>query len=114
MAAIINIVVNLGLIKFVGLYAASISTIVAYGIMAINRYFDVRNKYLKVKIEPRNLIMVTIALVIVNVCYYSNNLILKATSATFSLVFAWFANYKSLKTIKKIIIGKFKGIKNGK
>lgn len=114
MAAIINIVVNLGLIKFVGLYAASISTIVAYGIMAINRYFDVRNKYLKVKIEPRNLIMVTIALVIVNVCYYSNSLILKATSATFSLVFAWFANYKSLKTIKKIIIGKFKGIKNGK
>lgn len=114
MAAIINIVVNLGLIKFVGLYAASISTIVAYGVMAVNRYFDVRKTYLKVKLENKNLIMVSLALVIVNICYYSNSLILKIVSAVFSVIFAWLMNYKSLNTIKKIIIGKFRGIKNGK
>lgn len=114
MAAIINIVVNLGLINFVGLYAASISTIVAYGIMAINRYFDVRKKYLKVELKKKNMIMVTIALIIVNICYYSKNLYLMMISSAFSIIFAWLINYKSLNTIKNLILGKVKGMKNGK
>ncbi|MDE5630888.1 MAG: oligosaccharide flippase family protein, partial [Bacilli bacterium] len=47
-AAFINIVVDFSLIKYIGLFAASISTVVAYMIMAIYRSFDLK-KYVKIK-----------------------------------------------------------------
>ncbi|MDE7364421.1 MAG: oligosaccharide flippase family protein, partial [Ruminococcus sp.] len=41
-AAVINIVVDIVLIRFIGLYAASVSTLAAYAVMAIYRYFHVK------------------------------------------------------------------------
>ena len=46
-AAVINIGVDVALIKFIGLYAASISTLVAYATMSIYRYFHIK-KYVNV------------------------------------------------------------------
>ena len=43
-AAIINIIVNLGLIKFIGLYAATVSTLVAYISLFIIRYVKVKKE----------------------------------------------------------------------
>lgn len=50
LAATINLIVNLVLIKFIGLYAASISTLVAYFTMSIYRLYDVK-KYIKIKLD---------------------------------------------------------------
>ncbi len=44
-AAIINTVVHLLLINFIGLYAASISTAIAYFVIAIYRAIDIQKKY---------------------------------------------------------------------
>lgn len=41
--AIINVVVHLGLIKFIGLYAASISTLVSFGAMFFYRIYKIRD-----------------------------------------------------------------------
>lgn len=41
-AAIINLTVNIALIRFIGLYAASISSAVAYGVLFLFRYFDIK------------------------------------------------------------------------
>lgn len=41
-SAIVNVVINLTLINTVGLYAASISTFVAYFLLALFRYIRVR------------------------------------------------------------------------
>lgn len=45
-SAVINIFVNIVLIKSIGLYAASISTVIAYALMFIYRWIDVK-KYVK-------------------------------------------------------------------
>lgn len=41
--AVINVIVHLGLIKFIGLYAASLSTLVSFGIMFFYRIYKIRN-----------------------------------------------------------------------
>lgn len=48
--AIINVLVNLALIRFIGLYAASISTLVSYASTALYRRIDIR-KYIKIKVN---------------------------------------------------------------
>lgn len=55
-AAIINVVVDVILVKFIGIYAASISTLVAYMTMAIYRYFHVK-RFLNIVIEKKLIIM---------------------------------------------------------
>jgi len=42
LSGIVNIIINLGLIKFIGLYAASISTLVAFMALFLYRYYDMR------------------------------------------------------------------------
>ena len=44
-SAVINIIVHLVLIKFIGLYAAVISTFVAFFVMSIYRMIDINKKY---------------------------------------------------------------------
>lgn len=73
-AAIINIMINLIFIKFIGLYAASISTLISFMVVAIYRYIDVQ-KYVKIKLEEK-LILNTITLFIISIyLYYLNNII---------------------------------------
>lgn len=72
-AAIINILVNIIFIKEIGLYAASISTLVAYATMAIYRYFDVR-KYVSVRLNVKNVIAAVISIIIAVFAYYTRNM----------------------------------------
>lgn len=50
-AAVINLVVNLSLVWFIGIWAAAISTVVAYGVLAINRHYDMK-KHVTISYEP--------------------------------------------------------------
>lgn len=106
MAAIINIVVNVALIKHIGLYAASISTLVAYLSMAIYRYIDVQ-RLVKIRIDKKLLLMSFPMVVIVGVAYYSKNLYGCLTAAVLAIVYAWFMNRETLlgmlDTLKKKI-----------
>ena len=52
-AAIINIILNLIFIKYIGLYAASISTLIAYFIMSIYRFVDIK-KYVNIVLDKKN------------------------------------------------------------
>ena len=75
MGAIINIVINLIFIRYIGLFAASLSTMIAYGVMAIYRHFDLK-KYVYIKLEKKLIIKSFIILVfsIVNfivICIYA-------------------------------------------
>ena len=107
-SAVINIVVNLSLIKFVGLYAASISTLVSFLAMSINRYLDVRKKYLKITIDKSLMISMTIISIGVFVTYYINNLALNIISALIVTIYAVIINRNTFGTIFKLIKKKFK------
>lgn len=71
-AAVINISTNVALIKFIGLYAASVSTFVAYFSMAIYRYIDIK-KYKKVPLKRKIVLKECIIGAITIFAYYSEN-----------------------------------------
>lgn len=73
-SAVINVVVNLLFIGRIGLYAASISTFIAFGSMAMVRCIDI-NKSVSIKISNPVLISSLLVGVVLGITYYINNLV---------------------------------------
>ena len=67
--AFINLTICVCLIKIIGLYAASLSSIFAYGIIALYRYFDTK-KYLKIQLNIPMLILLFFSFLFVCISYY--------------------------------------------
>ena len=111
MAAIINIVSHLVLIKFLGLYAAAISTFLAYFIMAFYRLIDVGDKFFAVKLNKENSIRTLIIIIIVLTLYYINNIYLNILSILISVIFAWVINRKSINLILEKFLKKIWRVK---
>lgn len=113
MSAIINLVVNLCLIKFIGLYAASISTLAAYFIMSIYRLHDVK-KYITIKLDKKFILSSAIMIVILFVSYYINNLYLNIVIVLITVLYAWLVNKNSINSIVDMVKAKFlkKGVSN--
>lgn len=70
-SAVINIIVNLLFIKSIGLYAASISTVVAFGSMLIVRYIDI-NKTIHMRIKTSVLVSSLSLALVLAVTYFLN------------------------------------------
>lgn len=98
-SAIINIVVHLLLINFVGLYAATISTLTAYFIMSVYRLYDIKKKYFKIIIEKSIIIKSVLILIIVLPLYYLKNYVLCAIGLMLTIVYAWNLNKDSIDLI---------------
>lgn len=109
-AAIINIVTHLLLIKYVGLYAAAISTFVAYFSMMVYRFKDVK-KYVDIKIEKGLIIKLVDMTIIITLCYYSNNIYLNIISLIIAILYSVLINKNQLKTIMQFVNTKLGKIK---
>lgn len=96
-AAIVNVIVNIGLIQYIGIFAASVSTLVAYMVLAIYRYYDLK-KYVHVSLEKKRIISAISIGIVVCVCYYVNNVALSLFGLVVSIIFAFFSN-------KTIVLG---------
>lgn len=94
-SGLLNIIINVALIKKTGIYAAAISTVLAFMIMSIYRYIDVQ-KYVKLKIKPIKLFLLTCLFVIECLVYYLNIKILSLASAILSIILLVFLNRESL------------------
>ena len=105
-SAFINILINLLLIKIIGLYAVSISTLISYLLMAIYRYKDIQ-KYVKVKIEKKFLICSIFISSIIILVYYLKNIYLNILGIIIAVIFAFLSNKKIIflifSKLKKII-----------
>lgn len=101
-SAIINIVVNLLLIKKFGLYAASLSTLVSYSSMAIYRYFDIK-KYVKAPLSKHNLILSILIGIMLMFSYYNNILILNIISLCIVLIYTFVINKDMINYVFKYI-----------
>lgn len=99
-AAVINLVVDLVLIHFIGLYAAVISTAVAYLSMAIYRHFDLK-KYVKIQYRAGDLILAVSVLAAVSAIYYLGNFWLYVVGVVLAGMYAVFQN--------RMLIGKILG-----
>lgn len=89
--AVVNLVINLGLIWFIGIWAAAISTAVAYGVMAIYRYNDMK-KYINIQYDKGILVKIIVSFIFVSVLYYINNFWLNLVNVGLSLSLALIMN----------------------
>lgn len=102
-SAVINIVVDLALIHFIGLYAAVISTAVAFFAMAVYRHFDLK-KYVKIKYNIWNIVLAVVGMVVISAIYYFGNMVLFVIGAVLAVIYAVVQN----RGIIKKIMGKIK------
>lgn len=108
-AAIINLTIDIALIKVIGIYAAAISTLVSYMLLAIYRYIDVQ-KYVKVKIPKKNIVVNSIVFILVVVLYLYNNIALNVINLLLCILYAIIVNKELLIEFKKVIGKKVKNI----
>lgn len=99
-AAIINIVVNIALIKFIGLYAAAVSTLVSYLVMMVTRYIDVK-KYVNIKLQCKSIIVVIIGIICSLLAYYINNIYVVLMNLVLMVVLSIVLNRNFLSDIFK-------------
>ncbi len=103
MGAIINILLNIIFIRYIGLYAAALSTTISYLIMAVYRHFDLK-KYVNIKLEKSLILQMIIIYSIAISAYYINNIYLNIISLMMACFYSFIINkdflYKSIKTVK--------------
>lgn len=99
-SAIINILVNIALIEFIGLYAASISTFVGYLITMVYRIYDTK-KYLNIKYNIKQYLLIAVAFLVCLTIYYLENLMV---SLVFLPAFVLVALWVNKNVLKEILI----------
>lgn len=72
-AALINAVSHLLMVHFIGLYAASVSSVLGYWVMAVYRYFHSR-RYLVIKFPKKTIVIVFFMIAISLITYYMRKL----------------------------------------
>lgn len=101
-AAAINLIVNIGLIRYIGLYAASISSVAAYGVLLLARYIDIR-KFIKITIKKRVVLSVIGVMILDFIVYYIRNNWLSLINLIIVAVYAVFLNRKILEQAVKMV-----------
>lgn len=109
LAAAINIIVNIVLIKYIGLYAASISTLVGYFVTMVYRIIDTK-KYLNIQYNCKRYIFIALEMIICIVIYYLRNKIVSIVMLPIFAVVSIWLNKNSIDLLKEEVkkkIGKF-------
>lgn len=109
LAAIINLVLCLSLVNFIGLYAASIATAISYFAMTAYRAIDSR-KYVKLKVNKNVVISYIIILIITIVFYYIQIKPICLVLAIIVAIYAVVINKNSIKFILNLLNKKRKDI----
>lgn len=102
LSAIINIIINILFMKKFLLYAASMSTLVAYITLFLYRYYDV-NKYVKIKLEHKKVMLIFIIFICTNIAYFLKNNILIWIVCFIDCVLAILFNKEIIRYIFKIL-----------
>lgn len=106
-SAIINISTNLILIRFIGLYAAAFSTLIAYATMAIYRYFHVK-RYINIKLKAKSICILTSMILITILAYYKKILIANGIVLIIDAIISIYLNYDFLKSAVVTVLQKVK------
>ena len=98
--AIINLVVNLLLVRHIGLYAASVSTLVSYLTIVLYRYWDIK-KYISIKYDYKKILVGLLVMIVCSVLYYQRNYCCYAICILFAVLYNWFENKYMIRYIFK-------------
>ncbi|MBR6949296.1 MAG: oligosaccharide flippase family protein [Bacilli bacterium] len=102
--AVINILVNIVLIKYIGLYAAALSTTLSYFVMMVYRHIDLK-KYIKLKFEKNLLIKTILIYSLAIICYYQRIIYLDIICLIIVVIYCFLLNknfiFVTLKDLKE-------------
>ena len=104
--AILNIIINIALIKFIGLYAAVISTLVSNYIVTIIRKEKLKKYMTLEKID--NYYGAILIMILVAVIYYFKNNTLNIISLIICIFYSIMVNKDLLKDFNKLFMQKIK------
>ena len=96
MSAVISVVTYIALIKTVGLLAAGISSVAAYVVVTIWRYYDVK-KYINVSLNLKIITGMCFLSTIVMVVYYFGNFALNIATLFIACIYSVFINKQMIK-----------------
>lgn len=100
-SAILNILFNVMLIRYIGIWAAALSTVLAFMIMSIYRMIDVQ-KYAKIKLNYNSILPAVLLFILVSTTYYINNIYLNIFMIILSgVITVWINKNIILKLFKK-------------
>lgn len=102
-SAAINIIVNIVLIPYIGLYAASLSTFVGYLVAMIYRIIDTR-KYLCIKYNIKKYLILLLGIIMSTIIYYINKKIITILFIPFYAIYAIWLNRDFICLIKNCLI----------
>lgn len=97
-SAIINVFINVLFIKKIGLYAAAISTLIAYMFMGFYRYFDCK-KYVNIRLNYLYIITMTLFFILSSFLYLQNITLINIFNLLFVIVFSLITNKKQINKI---------------
>ncbi|MCH1982937.1 oligosaccharide flippase family protein [Ruminococcus sp. OA3] len=107
LGAVVNLIVNLCLINVIGLYAASVSTLVSYLVILFAR-MKVSERMVKIRLPLRFTLQLLVMFTIVGVVYFVNNHILMLFVLILVCVWGYFNNkeivWKIIKTMRAKIM----------
>lgn len=103
--AIVNFVVDLSLIYFIGIWAAAISTLASTVIIYYYRFIKTK-KYLKLKVDYKSLLLNILSLSIALVSYYSKNVIIHFVCFLIIFIYCIFCNKSTINVFSNIIMKK--------
>ena len=105
--AVINLGTDLLLIKYIGLYAASLSTLIAYGVMMIYRCIDVQ-KYIRISIPLKKICRAFGVAAIVAWSYYSSNRFFQIISLLIAILYSVIENWNFIKEVIQTVYKKIR------
>ena len=96
------------MINYIGLFAATVSTFIAYFTMTLYRMHDIKKKYFKISTDKKFVIQTIISLIIIIPIYYWNNIKLNVLGILIAVVYAWIVNKNSINIVWNFIKEKLK------
>ena len=106
-AAGISIVMTLVGIHIIGLYAAAISTLMAYLVMALWRHIEIK-RLVDIKYDRLLLWGIVMIVALATLLYYANNDLASWTLVLFALVTAFWLNRKVYFAVRRSLVQRFK------
>ena len=91
LAAALNIIINLLLIRYVGLYAAALSTLISYSIILAVRYVEIK-KMTNIAISKTFLLKEIVVHILVIISFYSDNRILQVITLMWLIPYCCVSN----------------------
>ncbi|MFR4582432.1 lipopolysaccharide biosynthesis protein [Clostridium cadaveris] len=95
-AALINLIVDIILVKIIGIYAAPISSICGYLVISVWRLIDVNKRHCRIKLSKIKLMILFICLLVSLFGFYSISLICNIISFLVVVIISFMLNKKSI------------------